>query len=255
MRGGAVLKALVEAPGLSGPAGQAGAPPASADPATPKAALVLFVGGDGKLGMTDSGDVTEHGQNFLARSAGLFVERGLATVLIDQPSDAASEGYRTSEAQARDAALVVDYLRGRWRIPVVFVGTSRGTISAASAAARLGRLGPDALALTSSVMRHNKRGAASVYSAGLESIAIPTLIVHNKGDGCPLCPVSDTPRLQSALTGAARSEIILMSGGGGAGDPCEALSAHGYSGIEKETVSAISAWILDPNRGPDRPRQ
>ena len=244
--GGGALRALVAAPGASGAS------------AAPGAALVLFVGGNGKLGLTDTGEVTGLGQNFLARSADLFQQQGLAMALIDRPTnvgDDASGDYRLSDAQARDAALVCAYLRARWHVPVVFVGTSRGSISAASATALLGPQGPDAVVLTSSVMRHSKRGASTVFSAALGDIAVPALVVHNREDACPLCPADDAPRLRGALTRAPRGELILLSGGGGMDDPCGALSTHGYNGIERDAVNAISAWILDPSRGPDRPNQ
>lgn len=37
--------------------------------------------------------------------------------------------------------------------------------------------------------------------------------------------------------------VTVRGGGPGRGQPCEAQSAHGYVGVERETVLAMRAWI------------
>src|SRR5215475_2433375 len=53
----------------------------------PKAAVILFAGGNGGLQLTSSGGITTLAGNFLVRSRQMFVDHGLLTVIIDAPSD------------------------------------------------------------------------------------------------------------------------------------------------------------------------
>ena len=91
-----------------------------------------------------------------------------------QNADMASESYRTSEDQARNAALAVAYIRSKWHVPVVLMGTSRGSISAADAAARLERGNADALVLSSTVTQKSKKHQGTVYDVKLARIAMGT---------------------------------------------------------------------------------
>ncbi len=53
-----------------------------------------------------------------------------------------------------------------------------------------------------------------------------------------------------ALTRAPRKDVVVMDGGLPAqSEPCEALSAHGYLGIEAQVVGTIVRWIRDSARG------
>src|SRR6478672_2071811 len=52
-----------------------------------KAAVVLFAGGHGGLQLTDAGTPRWGNNNFLVRSARLFVAHGLTVAVIDAPSD------------------------------------------------------------------------------------------------------------------------------------------------------------------------
>ena len=70
---------------------------------------------------------------------------------------------------------------------------------------------------------------------------VPVLLVHHVGDSCRFTPYHEAQR----IAGAQRYPLISVKGGEPArSDPCEALSAHGYLGKEKETVDAIVNWIL-----------
>jgi hypothetical protein len=47
-----------------------------------------------------------------------------------------------------------------------------------------------------------------------------------------------------SLTQAPRRELITMEGGlPPRSKPCDALSAHGYLGIEDKVVAAVAGWI------------
>jgi len=216
-------------------------------PARPRAAVILFAGDNGCLGLTENGEQTSLNGNFLARSRDLFVQEGLVAVLVDVPTDInpqSSNSYRTSADQAQDAAMVMDFVRKQWHVPVVLVGTSRGTISAANTAARLERGNADALVLTSSVTQNNKKASGTVYNADLGRIAIPVLIFHNEQDACKVSPYSGVRGLQSALKNAPRKDIVSISHGDGIADACQGMSAHGYLGVEGQAVAAIAKWIF-----------
>jgi hypothetical protein len=74
------------------------------------------------------------------------------------------------------------------------------------------------------------------------------LIVHHRNDGCRVTPATDVNALQAKLTGAPRTQVMLFNGGDPPrSDACEALSEHGFLGIEAQVVEAIAAWILKGN--------
>ena len=216
-------------------------------PAKPRGAVILFAGDNGCLGLTENGEQMSLQGNFLARSRDLFVREGLIAVLLDVPTDVSGQSansYRTSAEQAQDAAMVMDFVRRQWHVPVALVGTSRGTISAANTAARLERGNADALVLTSTVTQNNKKGSGTVYDAALGRIAIPVLIFHNEQDACKVSPYSGVQALQRALKSAPRKDIVSLSHGEASGDACQGMSAHGYMGVEGQAVSAIASWIF-----------
>lgn len=45
------------------------------------------------------------------------------------------------------------------------------------------------------------------------------------------------------LDNAPKKELIPIIGGVSQGDPCEALSYHGFNGTESQVVEKIAAWI------------
>ena len=56
-------------------------------PEKPKAALILFAGGDGGLELSQDGSIGSLSKNFLVRSRQLFIDRGLSVAVVDAPSD------------------------------------------------------------------------------------------------------------------------------------------------------------------------
>jgi hypothetical protein len=208
----------------------------------PKASLLLFTGGDGRLNPYRPADL-QHG-NFLVRSRDLFVERGFLVAVIDIPSDQAAGlgSFRLSPDHATDVAAVVGWLRAADPAPIWLVGTSRGTISAALGAATIPGL--HGLVLTSSVTRNAPADPTSIFGVDLSRITLPTLVVNHRDDGCFVAVPADAPRLLDALTRAPVKQALLFEGGAPArSKPCEALSAHGYYGIEPQVVAGIADWI------------
>jgi hypothetical protein len=216
----------------------------------PVASVILFTGGEGVVGFKGPGPFPR-GANFLVRNRKTFAAHGVLVAVIDAPSDHAGGlgSFRLTENHARDVAAVIAALRRQAPVPVWVIGTSKGTVSAVNAAARLRIGGPDGLVITSSVTRGVRIG--TVFDAGLGEVRIPTLVVHHEHDRCVGTPGTDA-RALAARVRAARTELLLFQGGAGGGTgpaACGPWSAHGYFGIDEEVVKAIADWIKREARG------
>lgn len=223
-----------------------------------KAAVILFPGGQGVANIPDHPEPNwaERG-NFLVRARELFRQRGLFVAVIDAPSDHKGEAglgaFRIAPDHAEDIGQAIADIRGRSPgIPVWLVGTSRGTISAVNAAARLKPpRAADGLVLTSTLTgrapgKSPRPGVAeTVYDLDLGAIRQPTLIVYHRADACSRTSPGDVPGLQRKLSAAARTETVAIDGGAvPQSDGCGPLDAHGFLGREPEAVAAIADWIL-----------
>ncbi|MGA0031831.1 MAG: alpha/beta hydrolase [Burkholderiales bacterium] len=213
-------------------------------PEKPQAAVVLFAGGNGGIGIKPDGSITRGG-NFLVRSRKHFAGHNLLTVVIDAPSDRDSVPRETAE-HVTDIRAVIAWVRQQAKVPVWLVGTSRGTQSAAYVSTKLPQAegGPDGVVLTSSMVE-DRRGTA-VPDMDIDRLRIPVLVVHHKQDGCRYCLFSGVPRLMDRLAAAPRKELIAIEGGNDVGDPCRGRAFHGYNGIEPEVVGKIAKWITTP---------
>ena len=218
-------------------------------PQAPVASVILFMGGRGAIGL-QRGPLGPRHTNFLVRTRQRFAERGLLVAVVDVPSDRLGEAlvrFRTSAEHAADVRALIAVLRAEAPVPVWLVGTSMGSVSAASAAARLTEDGPDGVVLTSSVMGQNREMGESLQDVALDKIRVPVLVVHHRNDGCPASRYSDTSWAMRRLSAAPRKELLSFSGGDAPqSPPCEPLAPHGYLGIEDKVVDAIAAWITKP---------
>lgn len=216
-------------------------------PSKPKAAVVLYAGGDGGLKISDSGKFGWGGGNFLVRSRALFAEQGLAVAVVDAPSDRDDlKAFRQTPQHVDDARAVIAWLREQTHAPIWLIGTSNGTLSAAFIATQLprGEGGPDGVVLTATILAGKAGRTRPVPDMPLERISIPTLLVHHKQDGCVSCPFAATEKVMAKLVAAPRKALIAFEGGESRGDPCEAFAHHGFNGIEREVVARIAEWIL-----------
>ena len=172
---------------------------------------------------------------------------GFVVAFVDAPSDRLGEGligFRTSREHAADIGAVIARLRHDDAVPVWVAGSSMGTVSAASVAARLGKDGPDGLVLISSVTRAHPAMRESLANVPLENIRVPTLIVHHRQDPCEITPYDDAAALPRRFTGARRVELVTVEGGPPArGLPCGPESPHAFLGMEDVLIARIVSWI------------
>jgi len=215
-------------------------------PRSAQACVILFSGGGGRLNISQDG-IKRKG-NFLIRSHQLFAAHGFVVMIPDVPSDQGDlHGFRTTQEHATDIKAMIIWLRktnpGK---PVWLVGTSRGVISVAGAAASLGSEedGPDGIILSASVTRPSNSGADSLQDIKLEQIVVPTLLVHHEQDECYVTLFEDIPELLSNLKRVKSKGIKSYRAGKNNGNECSAKSYHGFNGLEKEVVSDIAEWIL-----------
>jgi len=210
---------------------------------------LLFSGSGGLIQLRTENGQPKFGQgNFLVRSRAEFVKRGVAAAIIDAPSDqqsgwGMSDEFRLSDLHFSDISAVIDDLSKRFSgVPVFLIGTSRGTISAAALAARLGSR-PAGAVLTSTMFRQasrkSKEPGPGLSNFDFETIKIPVLFTHHVGDQCEVTPYGDAARLSD------KYPLITVYGGAPPqSGPCDAFSAHGYLGKESETVEQIVNWML-----------
>ncbi|MDH4294611.1 MAG: alpha/beta hydrolase, partial [Betaproteobacteria bacterium] len=199
-------------------------------PEKPKAAVVLFAGGDGNIGIQPDGRISRGG-NFLVRSRDLFAGLELLTIVIDAPSDHSTVPRETADHVA-DIKAVIAWSRQQAPVAVWLVGTSRGTQSAAYVATQLPAAegGPDGVVLTSTVLAD--RRSRAVPEMALDRIGVPVLVVHHRQDSCRVCNFTDLPLLTDKLKRLANTDTLLFDGGNNTGDSCGARAYHGYNGIE-----------------------
>lgn len=221
-------------------------------------ALVLLAGGSGHLDLDEKGCAQVLRGNSLVRSAPLFNAAGMATALVDAPSDHHGEdglgGFRIAAQHADDLGKVIAQVRARTQGAVWLVGTSRGSISAVNAASRLsGAAAPDGIVLTSALMAGQPGAkkawvAHSVFDLQLEAITVPVLVVGHSADTCTRSPAGLMGNI-TARTNGVREQVAAVAGGPGprAGGPsldaCEGRSPHGFAGQEAEVAAGIVRFV------------
>ncbi len=183
--------------------------------------------------------------NFLIRARRFLVDEGVASLLVDchsESGDACPSHYQASKQRQEDVdKLVAEVKKQSPSIAEVWlVGTSMGTIS------------------SSFMPMHNPTGyAGAIHTATIsdpyakgsyrelggfdyKQSSVPQFFVHHMDDPCPLTTYPSAKRIADQY-GAA---LITVSGGTGfQGAACEALTAHGFRGKEKEVMGAIASII------------
>jgi hypothetical protein len=233
--------------------------------ARPSAAVILFAGGNGLLNLQpDDAIATGLSKNFLVRSRSKFAQKGLFVAVIDTPNQVPISGnLRLSAQYAVDMGVVILDVRSHLAAGgnVWLVGTSSGTISAVSIAARLPHRNlklsildkaklrrPDGIVLTSAQTRLVAGLCGqTVFNANLAAINVPALIISHRSDTCGCSPPRYTGKLMSALKAAPWKRLIVLTGGSlpQGTDSCQGFTPHGFFGVEDAAVDAVANWIVN----------
>ena len=192
-----------------------------AESASPRYVVILFPGGTGQVNPRLMNGKLTYGfrGNFLVRSRPLLVDAEFATVTTNTTSD-----------PGRVQALLDDLKRRYPAAKVYLMGTSNGTAATMALAPYLSERIAGVIHTSS---------LSEIYRFDARQFKNRQLIVHHKDDACRVTPFF-------AAEAAGRrggADFIAMQGGVSVGNPCEAFAHHGYTGIERETIDAIKAWI------------
>lgn len=224
----------------------------------PIATILILSGGDGKLHLFDGSIGAGKTISFVWRTRNHFAVLGPFNIaVLDAPEldDCTGKssnmislnGKRISDGHMEDVGLAIDDLRSQLGLPVWVMGTSRGTISAANAAAVLtGTSAPDGLVLTSSLTYDPREDRNDLDDVSLDLVIVPSLIVSHEQDGCWLTPPTDAEWLAEEIRGGSSDVKVRMFSGGlpTLSVECHALAPHGFFGIELKVVNYISKWIV-----------
>ena len=119
-----------------------------------------------------------------------------------------------------------------------FVGTSEGSVSAFHAA----RMNPQLarrMILTASLFQATQNGPG-LSVVDWNRLSARLLWMHHEADPCRYTAYRDARRFAEK----SRSPLVTVRGGGPErGDACQAFTAHGFVGVEREAVMAMQSWV------------
>ena len=209
-----------------------------------KYAIALFPGHPGimKLREEDGAPRFELRGNFLVRSRRHWLDDETLVAVVDAPSDewaAFSQHFRETPRYGADIEALLKEVGRRYTVDDwTFVGTSEGSVSAFHAA----RMNPQLarrVILTSSVFLASRNGPG-LTGVNWADLRVPLLWVHHEDDPCRFTSYRDA----KAFAERSGKPLVTVRGGGpGRGDACQAFTAHGFVGVEPETVKAMRSWV------------
>jgi pimeloyl-ACP methyl ester carboxylesterase len=201
----------------------------------PKATVLLFIGGDGMLKLTESGQ-TGHGHTFV-RSFGMWKAHGIEAVLVDSPEDLgnAMRGHqRGSQQHLNRVAEVVRHFQSKR--PLWIFGHSMGT---STVAAFLGSNRPEINLLQGYIVAGTHRGESVPAQ-----IELPALAIHHRLEGCPSTPIEASEAIIRSRSADTPKAMVLLDGGTEPGHRCQSRSYHGFHGIEETLINTAAEFIL-----------
>lgn len=180
--------------------------------------------------------------NFLVRSRRHWLDDETLVLVVDAPSDqwaSFAQWFREKPRYGADVAALLQEAGRRYGIDDwTLVGTSEGSISAYHAARMNPQLAKRTI-LTSSLFRPSRNGQG-LSGVTWEGFPGELLWVHHESDPCAYTSYRDA---QEFAKKSGKPLVTVRGGGPGYGNPCEARSAHGYIGVERETVLAMRSWV------------
>lgn len=221
--------------------------PAPSTQAT-ETAVLFFRGVPGYARIQSVADRDRNLIPFLRSSLPLFLEAGLALVVMDCPTDqwggpadvlptACMDDYRASQVHADDVRGVMARLREDHGMRRFFIfGHSQGTISSRWLALNLGSEIAGSLHSAAVNVANPKGAYASVNGFPYGRIAAPQHHMHHENDACRGTPYTTV----KAYSGG---RLTTVRGGTPRGDPCGGQHLHSYMGMEGPVGRAMVQWF------------
>ena len=208
----------------------------------PVAAVMMFPGGDGVIGIAPDGHIATPG-NFLTRTRADWLAQGFLYVAVDAPPSRAHLPHdRVGYANMQAIAAIVRAVHARTTAPIWLVGTSAGAPAALAGAASLPAGSIAGVVVSSPVSMSGPRD--SVFDASLPTVRVPVLIQVDRDDACRLSPPGNAAAIKASLRAARAVDVQVFPGGTAPrSGPCGPRSPHGFFGIEDRVVAAAAAWI------------
>lgn len=212
-------------------------------PSDPWGAMLILPGGNGILN-DDVGKISSK-NDFLLRTAKLFAEEGLQVFIPGPASDQNRWGYkfRTSSSHLQDLKSLATVMKNQ-SLPFWIAASSRGTISASWASDVMSDAkGMILLSPITHIPRHHK--AVLINSKRIKNAKIPTLIVSNRFDRCPVSPIKGAYQLKEELKHIIPVDFVEISDGLASSKEkkCSPLGPHGFGGNTKKVMKVINDWM------------
>jgi len=209
-----------------------------------KYGIALFPGYPGimRLREEDGQPKFELRGNFLVRSRRQWLDEEILVVVVDAPSDqwaTFTQYFRESPRYGMDVEALLREVDRRYSVrDWTFVGTSEGSISAFHAARMNPQLARRTI-LTASLFQSTRNGPG-LSVVNWAELSAELLWVHHESDPCPYTSYRDAREFSKR---SGKPLLTVRGGGLGRGEVCEALTAHGFIGVEPETVLAMRSWV------------
>jgi pimeloyl-ACP methyl ester carboxylesterase len=209
-----------------------------------KYGIALFPGHPGimKLRQENGAPQYEMRGNYLVRSRRHWLDAETLVAVVDAPSDewaSFSQHYRSTPPYGEALKALLEELARRYALrDWTLVGTSEGSISAFHA----GRMNPQLarrVILTSSVFKPGRNGPG-LAGVDWKALKATLLFAHHADDPCEYTTFREAQRAAEA----SGAPLLTVRGGGPAkGGACQAFTAHGFVGVEREVVLAMRNWV------------
>ena len=219
-----------------------------------KAILVMLEGGGGHIRLRETAfgirvQRSKAGRGFLVRARFSLARNGIATALVDAPSDnfarqgVLQRGFLRSQEHMEDISAVIRHVRNKTGLPVWLAGVSIGSIRASLYP--IGGYEPiDGLVLASAPTNPS-RGIGIDKFVSLSRLRIPFLIVGHAKDECPGTPAEGAQKIVEVAVNAVDRRVMIFDGGENEGNHvCKPFTPHTFYGIEDEVGAAIANYMM-----------
>jgi pimeloyl-ACP methyl ester carboxylesterase len=208
-------------------------------PEAAKAGVIIFPGGTGQLSMTADGRL-DRSFNFSGRSRSYYWPLGLATFLVDAPSDhldktGITAKFRASPEFANDIRAVINMISQKFDKPLHAVGHSNGAIAVATIAAMHN------LPISSYTLMGPNYGSTDTVAN--TNYTKPVFIVENTEDTCKLSSAAGIDALSKSINAPSMKVSWVDGGKNILGGPCGPFSRHSFVGVEDLAVQAVAASL------------